>query len=54
MHSTYDNMQMNVIFYASICINNNINTSISFMISVTLKMRNELQRKRRKLIKVNF
>ena len=32
MHSKYDNMHMNGIFYALICINNHVITSISYML----------------------
>ena len=36
MYSKYDNMHMNVMFYALIYINNHIITSISYMLSLIL------------------
>ena len=37
MHSKYDNMHKNIIFYALVCINNHVITGISYMLSRTLR-----------------
>ena len=38
MHSKYNNMHRNKKFNALVCVNNHINTSISCMLSISLKL----------------
>ena len=38
MHSKYDNMWMNEMFYALICINSNVIVSISCILSLVISL----------------